>query len=229
MTHVNINGGGSGGYRPKGPPKDQELEDDSGSEAEPGGGIQVSQSVAQQKLKALAERRGIQHNRSQSQGQPQSYRRPPTGLHFTPVAPHDPSPPPSAAIPLGYPYNLPPPEAPSTPRTTRRHMLATEMPESLRRNLLWERQVSKVNLAAVRRSASGGGSRHSVLGGLQPLTAAPSMVQLHAKGTKPDGSSHNGFGERRPAAVDDKEKQDKKRKAMARNKSWADDYHYSGW
>ena len=42
-----------GGYRPKGRPQDQELEDESGSEAE--FGIQVSKSLAQEKLKALAE------------------------------------------------------------------------------------------------------------------------------------------------------------------------------
>ena len=42
-----------GGYRPKGRPQDQELEDESGSEAE--FGIQVSKSLAQEKLKALVE------------------------------------------------------------------------------------------------------------------------------------------------------------------------------
>jgi hypothetical protein len=41
----------------KGRPQDQELDDESGSEAE--FGIQLSKSVAQEKLKALAERRGI--------------------------------------------------------------------------------------------------------------------------------------------------------------------------
>ncbi|KAF8181515.1 hypothetical protein BJ912DRAFT_610643 [Pholiota molesta] len=57
LERVNINGsGGSGGYRPKGPPKDQEMEEDSDSDD---GAIQISKSIAQEKLKALAERRGI--------------------------------------------------------------------------------------------------------------------------------------------------------------------------
>jgi hypothetical protein len=54
----------SGGYRPKGRPQDQELEDESGSEVE--FGIQVSKSVALEKLKALAERRGIFAHGNQS-------------------------------------------------------------------------------------------------------------------------------------------------------------------
>ena len=54
----------SGGYRPKGQPQDQELEDESGSEAE--FGIQMSKSVALEKLKALAERRGIFSHGNQS-------------------------------------------------------------------------------------------------------------------------------------------------------------------
>jgi hypothetical protein len=60
---VNINHS-SGGYRPKGRPQDQELEDESGSETE--FGIQVSKSVAQEKLKALAERREIVTHGNQS-------------------------------------------------------------------------------------------------------------------------------------------------------------------
>lgn len=46
---------GSGGYRPKGRPQDQELEDDSDSGDEnPANTVQLSRSVAQQKLEALA-------------------------------------------------------------------------------------------------------------------------------------------------------------------------------
>ena len=78
-----------------------------------------------------------------------------------------------------------PPVPLSTPCTTHRLMLSTELSESLRRNLLWERQVSKVHLAAARRTASGGGSRHLVLGGVHPLMTALNMVQLHPKGTIP--------------------------------------------
>ena len=288
----------SGGYRPKGRPHDQELEDESGSEAE--FGIQVSKSVAQQKLKALAERRGIVTHgnqstngdgadtsqkkqlgdendvphwakvsrpqlptRTRSQDQypqsqapdPNANRRSLNTFHFSQMITSTPSHP--TPIPVGHPYNLPPPAPPSTPRTTRRLMLSTELSESLRRNLLWERQVSKVNLAAaVRRTASSGGSRHSRLGGVQPLTTAPNMVQLLPKGTlthpnpgspvtsvRPEQEGGKGDGgikkERRtsggtgdhpgPSVHDENEKEQKRRLAMARNRSWANDYHFAGW
>ena len=281
------------GYRPKGRPQDQELEDESGSEAE--FGIQVSKSVAQEKLKALAEKRGIVAYANQSTAttngdgadtnqkkqlgdendvphwakvsRPQA----PTRTRSHDQYPQSQAPDPNAnrrslnafhlshptPIPVGHPYNLPPPAPPSTPRTTRRLMLSTELSESLRRNLLWERQLSKVNLAAgVRRTASTGGSRHSHLGGVQPLTTAPSMVQLLPKGTlahpnpgspvrsvRPEQEGSKGDGgimkERRasggagdhpdPSTHDENEKEQKRRLAMARNRSWANDYHFAGW
>jgi hypothetical protein len=307
----------SGGYRPKGRPQDQELEDESGSEAELG--IQVSKSVAQEKLKALAERRGIfahgnqsttttndsganinQKNhlgdeddvphwakiskprpstRTRSHDQyPQSQapdpnvnRRSVNTFQFSQIT-STPSHPAPRAIPINHPYNLPPPMPPSTPRTTRRLMLSTELSESFRRNLLWERQVSKVNLGAVRRTASSGGSRLSPLGGVQPFTTVPSMVQLLPKGTmahpnpgspvrsagpvRPEqgGSEGNGDAkkesrgsegdgdvkkERRasggtgdhpgPSVNGEKEKEQKRWLAMARNRSWANDFHFAGW
>ena len=342
VTNMKMGPPPSGGYRPKGRPQDQELEDESGSEVEPGGGIQVSKSVAQEKLKALAERRGIvthhgnqppatttvdaatgahhqkrqlgdeddvpqwakvsqprqpTRTRSQDQYQPsqpvnqKTNRRSLNGFHFNPMmvasttnitsSHHHPTP-----IPVGHPYNLPPPAPPSTPRTTRRLMLSTELSESLRRNLLWERQISKVNLTAgVRRTASSGGSRHhSVLGGVQPLTTTTTgrnhMVQLLPKGTmvQPNpgspvrtrqqgegaaaaaaaavvvkerrasgsdmdgrgggggnavdggGGDGGGGGEAGPPLVyDESEKERRRKMAMARNRSWAGDYHVSGW
>ena len=83
-------------------------------------------------------------------------------------------------------------------------MLATELSESLRRNLLWERQVSKVNML-------GGARRGGLLGQrLQPLTAANAQQDPA-----------------RDKAADERE--ERKRAVMARNRSWADDYHYAGW
>ena len=125
----------------------------------------------------------------------------------------------TAPIPLAHPYNLPAPAAPMTPRTTRRQMLSTELSESLRRNLLWERQVSKVNML--------GGARRSgglLSGGLRPLTAVhnangqqqPPAQQPQAQRNHTDQPPGNDREERRQAA-------------MARNRSWADDYHYAGW
>ena len=116
--------------------------------------------------------------------------------------------------------------------------------------------MSKVNLAAVRRTASSGGSRLSPLGGEQPFTTVPSMVQLLPKGTMahpnpgspvrtvgPEQGGSEGEGiikkERRasggagdhpgPSVHDEKEKEQKRWLAMARNRSWADDYHLAGW
>ncbi|TFK36751.1 hypothetical protein BDQ12DRAFT_609472 [Crucibulum laeve] len=211
---MQANGQGSGGYRPKGRPQDLELEDDSDSEGE-GGGIMVSKSAAEEKLKALAERRTA--SRQTSAGSGGERRRniiapPPV------VNPHP------APIPLGHPYNLPPPAAPSTPRTTRRQMLQTELSESLRRNLLWERQVSKQNLVGFKRTASTGGGRGNLLGGLRPLTAAPSMVQLTAK---TNGRRRSGGGGGGGEGVEDRDRD--KKAAMARNRSWADDFHFKGW
>ncbi len=53
------------------------------------------------------------------------------------------------------PNNIQPPTA-TTPRTTRRSMLATELTESLRRHLLWERQqkASTANAVLKRRHTS---------------------------------------------------------------------------
>lgn len=58
----------------------------------------------------------------------------------------------TAPVALTFPYNLPPPLPPTSPQTTRRRMLSAELSESLRRNVLWERQVSKrISLDGARR------------------------------------------------------------------------------
>ncbi|KNZ75815.1 hypothetical protein J132_01563 [Termitomyces sp. J132] len=214
-------GGANGVYRPKGRPVDQEMED-SESEGESGdatNGILVSKSVAQEKLKALAARKGIVANdrKEQEEDAVPSWAK---GRRTTSLGEHDtssdasisrpqqsPAPTPTP-IPLGHPYNLPLAAPPSTPRTTRRLMLQTEMSESLRRNLLWERQVSKVN--RIRRSSSGGGSGKTVLGGghLRPLTALPSSGG---------------------AMEEAQERDERKERALARNRSWANEFHYTGW
>lgn len=119
----------------------------------------------------------------------------------------------TAPIPLGYPYNMPAPIPPSTPRTTRRNMLSNELSESLRRNLLWERQVSKQRPMGVapRRQVGTLGT------GVRPLAAI--------SGNEPqDANASGGGGPTTSANVEER-----KRKAIARNKSWADDYHGAGW
>ncbi|KAG6370769.1 hypothetical protein JVT61DRAFT_10971 [Boletus reticuloceps] len=181
------------GYRPKGPPKEQEMEDDSGDDADDK--IQMSQSVAQQKLQALLSRRSLDRGTSHLI-QPHAMEVGPGMLSST-----------TAPIPLGHPYNLPAAAVPMTPRTTRRRMLKTELSESMRRQLLWERQVSSNNNPAlVARRATPG------MGGLRPLTS----------------NSSDGIRDT-TRTTEAQDKDERRRRAMARNRSWADDYHYSGW
>ncbi|CAL1717380.1 unnamed protein product [Somion occarium] len=189
------------GYRPKGRPEEAELEDDSDSDEEnPENAIQVSRSLAQQKLAALAD---PNRRRNSDRGPPPP--EPPVRPNLTTVH--------TAPIPLGHPYNLPAPAPPMTPRTTRRQMLSTELSESLRRNLLWERQVSKINM-------TGGARRGGLLGsGLRPLTAVNNaQPTAGGSGNPNDRSSSRNEGEERRRAA-----------AIARNHSWGDDYHYAGW
>ncbi|TFK49848.1 hypothetical protein OE88DRAFT_1736811 [Heliocybe sulcata] len=250
---------GNGAYRPKGMPKEEELEYDTDSDEEDGeNGIQVSTSLAQQKLAALV---GPHRRTSSGQQQQQQQRQPAPQPSRPPVPPNvanrqlpeRPPPPPAASrvqtdpnpsrpdrpvlstvhtapIPLNHPYNLPAPPAPMTPRTTRRKMLATELSESLRRNLLWERQVSLV-------PRRGGGL---LGGGLRPLTSTtPRQVQAQAQPLMQQQQQQQqagGNGQQaqhgqgsRPLRSREEEREERRRQAMARNRSWADDYHYSGW
>ncbi|KJA19830.1 hypothetical protein HYPSUDRAFT_104567, partial [Hypholoma sublateritium FD-334 SS-4] len=211
--------GGSGAYRPRGPPMGQEMDPESDSD---GGGIMISQSVVQARLRALIQRTSATRNPEPNAAGPSGAQHPPP-----PAADdNDPEqrPPATAPIQVGYPYNLPPPPPPSTPRTTRRQMLSTEMSESLRRNLLWQRQTSKPNPAAIRRTTSAGASRLNPLGGEQAVL--PSMVQLHPKGTKPEGTSQIT---QKPAPATQQERDEARQRRISRNKSYADDYHYTGW
>ncbi|KIM73009.1 hypothetical protein PILCRDRAFT_15618 [Piloderma croceum F 1598] len=196
-----------GSYKPKGRPQGQEM-DDSDSEGDNSDDkIQLVRGVAQERLAALASRRGIE--RSQSSRPPQ-----PEPAH--PVLPTVTS----APIPLGRPYNLPAPapsSPPSTARTTRRQMLSTELSESLRWNLLWERQVGKNVMVEPKKP-------NTVLGGaLRPLTSMTAGEPSKPSGaTLKPSTSHKNREEKA-------EKDPRKRRAMAQNRSWADNYHYAGW
>ncbi|KAF9236279.1 hypothetical protein BU15DRAFT_77123 [Melanogaster broomeanus] len=193
-----------GGYRPKGPPKEQEMEDESEEEHDADDKIQVSQSVAQQRLQALMSRRSSEQNTASYLVQSSAVATGPGLLASTAT---------TAPIPVGHPYNLPAATPPMTPRTTRRRMLKTELSESMRRQLLWERQVSSnTNAALVARRAS-----QLPLGGMRPLTSASTSNMEENRGTS---SAKNAEAE---------DKDERRRRAMARNRSWADDYHYSGW
>ena len=191
---------GHGGYRPKGRPQGEELEDESDSPEDPDDTIQVSRSLAQQRLAALANpRRRASDNQVPTQG-------PALARPILPTVA-------TAPIPLNHPWNLPTPAPPTTPRTTRRQMLATELSESLRRNLLWERQVSKTNLL-------GNAGRRN--GGLRPLTTA-----VNGNGTAQTGSSQQDRQD--PGESAEESMAERRRRALARNRTWADDFHHAGW
>jgi len=215
-TQLNDTGAGpsdlraGGKYRPRGRPDTAEMDDSDGEEDD--NKLEVSTSLAQQRLAALVgpRRRGFPR-RQNSDPQPQPSLSPTVINHQ--VVDH-----PRMAnlniapIPLHHPYNLPPPSAPSTPRTTRRHMLSTELSESLRRNLLWERQVSKVGGQPYQRRPVSS----ALTPGLRPLT---SVNESQASGS--------GSGDADKPKSESKE--ERRKKALDRNRSWADEYHYSGW
>ncbi|KZP03463.1 hypothetical protein FIBSPDRAFT_707143, partial [Athelia psychrophila] len=118
-----------GGYQPKGR-RQQDMEMDTDSEDDnPDDKIQVSKSVAQERLAALAGRRSVDKGQPKPQAPGRSHPHVPSIM--------------SAPIPVGHPYNLYALSAPSTPRTTRRQMLATELSGSMCWYLLWQRQVNK--------------------------------------------------------------------------------------
>ncbi|KAG1887098.1 hypothetical protein F4604DRAFT_2041368 [Suillus subluteus] len=190
-----------GGYRPKGRPKEEDMEDESGEDDDDDDKIQVSRSVAQQRLQALMSRHGPENGIASQLGQHTHTRV--AENHVAPAAQS------TAPIPLGHPYNLPAPAQPMTPRTTRRIMLRTELSESMRRQLLWERQVSSTTNPA----ANARRSNNGVIGGLRPLASTTSM------GENPSATK----------SAEAQDRDERKRRAMARNRSWADDYHYSGW
>ncbi|KAF8266276.1 hypothetical protein EI94DRAFT_1662986 [Lactarius quietus] len=216
-------------YRPKGRPQGEELEDESDSPDDPDDTIQVSHSLAQQRLAALANP-AARRRASDNQVQPQA-----PGMGARPLLPTVAT----APIPLNHPWNLPAPAPPTTPRTTRRQMLSTELSESLRRNLLWERQVSKTNLLgnAGRRNGGGGGTGGG--GGLRAASngnaqAGPSQHHPQQQQRQQQQQPHRQGGsagavEGAPtAAVDDNVVAERRKRALARNRTW-DDFHYFGW
>ncbi|KAG8915258.1 hypothetical protein FRC00_006199 [Tulasnella sp. 408] len=160
QTNIGVNTSGRPGYRLKGRPEDMEVESSDEDENEEDA-VPLSKSVAQRRLEALAGRTRKPAAQPQAPQPPQQQAPPPPPQHhrsmsrlqrLTPMAEQaEPShqisgsqfdmiPTGSVPIALPHPYNLPPPAPPSTPRTTRREMLATELSESLRRNILWERE-----------------------------------------------------------------------------------------
>ncbi|KAI9000493.1 hypothetical protein BD414DRAFT_471777 [Trametes punicea] len=213
-----------GGYRPKGRPQEAELEDTESDDDNPDDTIQVSRSLAQQKLAALADPNRRRHSdrslltqqqhQRQEQMQEAGSARP--GLTTAITVP----------IPLNHPYNLPAPAPPMTPRTTRRQMLQTELSESLRRNLLWERQVSRVNMTSRRGGVLGSGLRPlTTMNGDGPSTSHQQQQQPQQQQQQQQAQSSQAQGQGQNPV----DREEQRRRAMARNRNWADDFHYSGW
>ena len=127
-------------------------------------------------------------------------------------------------IPLGYPYNLPAPMPPSTPRTTRRNMLTNELSESLRRNLLWERQVSKQRPLGRRIVTTTAGPSNPRPAGNNFTTVGNGHANANDSRSQASNSDANSAAE-----IDLKAKEERQKKAMARNRSWAGNFHAAGW
>ncbi|KAF7331635.1 hypothetical protein MKEN_00043100 [Mycena kentingensis (nom. inval.)] len=244
-------GAGRGGYRPRGPPAEAEFDDDEESDADGHGrskskddasddGLQVSKSVAHEKLRVLAERSDI-HSRAKNGGDVNSAER--RRLYEQAGVPEWATPAPSkngdandqppsgrlqqqqpsrssSAAPIGFPYYLPHPEPPSSPRTTRQQMLRNEMSESLRHNLLWHRKQARTEL-------SGPAPRRTKSTVNVPLATERSLVRLtpRAPGTErttPPFEQHGpNFNDSGPG---------QKRK-LVRTLSYDtyDDFHRTGW
>ncbi|KAJ7928983.1 hypothetical protein B0H13DRAFT_1965188 [Mycena leptocephala] len=215
--------GRGGGYRPKGPPAEMEYDDEEDDESDADGrtsgkgkgrapdeGLQLSKSVAQEKLRnggavanagesAEAERRRLYE---QAGVVPWAA----AANNHNVVDDYVAQPPPNRSMstaPVGFPYNLPAPAPPSTPRTTRQQMLRNEMSESLRHNLLWQRKLSRTD------------------GGRQ---AEKSLVRVTLR--EPGTERREALPPMDPPVLEGAPK-----KKLVRNLSWADtsDYHRTGW
>ncbi|KAJ4477536.1 hypothetical protein J3R30DRAFT_3334320 [Lentinula aciculospora] len=216
----------AGAYRPKGRPQDEEMEDESEDDREQT--YHISKSVAEQKLAAFADRRTGKKGSNSRVGPP-----PVLQLYPDPVPAPQPhrsksqnvavihekfsTPPVQVPLPLGFPYNLPPAAPPSSPRTTRQLMLRTELPESLRQNLLWSRKVTKQEFSGPRRKSSS-----ALSPGLQPLTAIPTVVHLTEKKKPESGESRPQDSLSEEDARVERELMEAIRPVrMQRNRSWA--------
>ncbi|KAJ6553908.1 hypothetical protein DFH09DRAFT_987921 [Mycena vulgaris] len=257
-TSTTQNGSARSGYRPKGPPAEMEYDDDDESDADGRGagkgkgrtrdeGLHLSTSVAQEKLRVLAERSAVVSRTKNGGASEEAERR--RLFDEAAVAPWvtaaraaNPSPSANAnagnhgsghdeyramaTAPVGFPYNLPAPAPPSTPRTTRHQMLRNEMSESLRHNLLWQRKLSRTDFIGPqpRRTKStvnvpGAGAE----GAGRQAEKSLVRVTLRAPGTE---RREGTLPPMDPPLVDGAPK-----KKLVRNLSWADtsDYHRTGW
>ncbi|KAK0480214.1 hypothetical protein IW261DRAFT_120696 [Armillaria novae-zelandiae] len=195
---------GNSGYRRKGRPEDEEMEDD--SDGEDGNTLMVSNSVAEERLRAIfgssrggAALPGVKEHRSEPSIRPPASSPPiPTPAKDLPTV--------TEHAPLGFPYNLPVAAMPSTPRTTRQNMLRTEMSESVRQNLLWSRYIHKQSVLGPRRKSS------PSLPDREPIATIAPVVHLTKR---VDGRRSGGADAEREAV-----RRELQRVNLTRNKSW---------
>ncbi len=200
---------GNSGYRRKGRPEDEEMEND--SDGEDGNKLIVSNSIAEERLRAIfgssrggAALPGVEQHRSELSIQPPASSPPiPTPAKDLPAT--------TEHVPLGYPYNLPVAAIPSTPRTTRQNMLRTEMSADLRQNLLWSRYIHKQSVLGPRKESS------PSLPDREPIATINPVVHL----TKLADGRRSGGADAEQEAV----RKELQRVNLTQNKSWAAEYH----
>ncbi|KAJ7621723.1 hypothetical protein DFH06DRAFT_1232556, partial [Mycena polygramma] len=126
-----------------------------------------------------------------------------------------------STAPVGFPYNLPAPAPPSTPRTTRQQMLRNEMSESLRHNLLWQRKISRTDMVGPppRRTKS---TANVPGAGQQQLGRQPEKSLVRVTLREPGAERRETLPPMDPPVQEGAAK-----KKLVRNLSWADtsDYH----
>ncbi|KAG8748114.1 hypothetical protein FRC10_008847 [Ceratobasidium sp. 414] len=206
-THVTVDpkgravgGSGTRGLRLQGRPEG-DVDDDGSTDEENPISNELSKSVAQRRLEALA-------NRARAPPPPamEQVRHGEPDPRSPALAPRPAPQQPPATVP--YDMDVRPIHS---PRTVRRKMIAGELSESLRRNLMWERTST--------RFAMGGGALGS---GLRPLTVARPGVAA-TNGDRGPGGTRSGDED------NSQQLNEAGRLALARNKSWANDFHHAGW
>ncbi|QRW17696.1 hypothetical protein RhiXN_02620 [Rhizoctonia solani] len=203
-THVSVDptgravgGSGSRGLRLQGRPQG-DVDEEGSTDEENSMPNELSKTYAQRRLEALATRARVPPPPPMEQ-----VRRNGANAPAPAVAPRPAPQQPQATMP--YDMDVRPIHS---PRTVRRKMIAGELSESLRRNLMWERTST--------RFAMGAGALGS---GLRPLAGTRPGIQAT--------NSERGTGGSRSGAEDDERAE--RRLALARNKSWANDFHHAGW
>ncbi len=192
---------GNSGYRRKGWP-----EDEGDSDGEDSNTLIVSNSVAEERLRAIsgssqggAAFPGVKQHRSEPSIQPPAPSPPiPTPAKDLPTA--------TEHAPPEYTYNSPIAAIPSTPWTTRQNMLRTETSEDVRQNLLWPRYLHKQSVLGPRKESS------PSLPDREPAATINPVVHL----TKRVDGRRSGGADAEQEAV----RKELQRVNRTRNKSW---------